>query len=126
MTRWTETCINDHKLRIKCPAEGCSYSLWDQDVQELVPLEVFERHREHKHADYLQHLKDSIQGNSTLTAWLKSNARPCPECHVIVSRSEGCNHMTCVCGARFCYACGKVSCECRAKESSDIWNPEGI
>merc|ERR1712139_482238 len=123
MVKWTETAINDQKLRIKCPAERCPYSLWDQDVQELVSRDVFERHREHKNADYLKHLKESIQENATLNAWLKTNARPCPACHVIVSRSEGCNVMTCVCGTRFCYSCGFQQCKCSVKERADIWNP---
>lgn len=124
MSKWTETAINDQRVRIKCPAEACPYSLYDQDVQELVSREVFERHKEHKNADYLKHLKESVQEDTALKAWLQTNARPCPACHVIVSRSEGCNHMTCVCGTRFCYQCGFQSCKCRAEEKSDIWNPE--
>lgn len=125
MKRWVEIAINDQKLRIKCPAECCSYSLWDQDVQDLVSRELFERHQEHKNANYLQHLKESVQESVTLKNWLKENARPCPTCHVIVSRSEGCNHMTCVCGTRFCYACGFQACKCSTKERDDIWNPQG-
>merc|ERR1712187_141242 len=41
MTKWTETAINDQKLRIKCPAENCPYSLYDQYVQDLVSCELF-------------------------------------------------------------------------------------
>jgi len=122
--KWAETAINDQKLRIKCPAEGCSYSLWDQDLRELVSPDVFARHQEHKNADYLHHLKKMTNKDSSLKIWLKSHARPCPDCHVIVSRSEGCDHMTCVCGTRFCYACGFKSCKCKSKgQIEDIWNP---
>jgi hypothetical protein len=97
--------------------------LWDQDVRELVSAEIFQRHQEHKSANYLQHLKDSVQGNTKLQEWLRTNARPCPACHVIVSRSEGCDTMTCVCGTRFCYKCGCQPCKCHS-EHADIWNPE--
>ncbi|KAK4132251.1 hypothetical protein BT67DRAFT_435611 [Trichocladium antarcticum] len=30
----------------------------------------------------------------------------CQRCHRLVSRAEGCNHMTCVCGHDFCIICG--------------------
>lgn len=122
MAKWAETAINDQKLRIKCPAEGCTYSMWDQDLQGLVSPEVFERYHEHKTADYLRHLKASVKGNKELGGWLRSHARPCPDCHVIVSRSEGCNSMVCVCGTHFCYACGYKDCKCGSKRR-DIWNP---
>lgn len=41
----------------------------------------------------------------------------CPTCLNMVSRSEGCNHMDCVCGVEFCYRCGNLfgaddSCGC--------------
>lgn len=124
MARWAETAIDEHKLRIKCPAAGCSYSLWQQDLQELVRCESFARHQEHRNADYLQHLRACVKDDAELKTWLKSNARPCPDCHVIISRSEGCNFMQCVCGTRFCYKCGCKQCRCNAgRRRADIWNP---
>jgi len=126
MSMWAETAINEQKLRIKCPAVGCSYSLWQHDLENLVGEECLKRHQEHKNADYLQHLKTSVKEDACLKSWLKSHARPCPECHVIVSRSEGCNDMMCVCGTRFCYACGFKQCKCNSgKNRPDIWNPRG-
>lgn len=122
MGTWAETKINDQHRQIRCPAEGCSYCLWDQDIRELVPQLVFERHQEHKNADYLQHLKDAMKGDPSLKNWMKSHCRPCPDCHVVVSRSEGCDQMMCVCGSRFCYACGFKKCRCGHKHK-DIWNP---
>ncbi|KAL2133794.1 hypothetical protein VTI74DRAFT_1651 [Chaetomium olivicolor] len=32
----------------------------------------------------------------------------CQRCHRLVTRSEGCNHMTCICGHEFCVICGKT------------------
>lgn len=122
MKCWTETAINDVQHQIRCPAAGCKYCLWDQDIRELVSEEVFDRHQEHKNADYLRNLKDAMKGDVRLTSWMKSHCRPCPDCHVIVSRSEGCDHMMCVCGSRFCYACGCKKC-CCGKKHRDIWNP---
>lgn len=124
MTMWAETEINDHKLRVKCPAAGCSYNLFDYDVEALVSPEVVERFHEHKNSDYLKHLKKTLKEDPILRMWLKSHARPCPDCHVIVSRSEGCDHMVCVCGTRFCYACGFERCKCRKSKKANIWNPK--
>lgn len=124
MSKWAETAINDQMLTIKCPAVGCSYCLWDQDLKVLVSQEAFARHQDHKNRDYLKHLRLTIQKDDALTTWLKSNARPCPDCHVIVSHSEGCDQMMCICGARFCYKCGYKKCQCRShRNREDIWHP---
>ena len=32
--------------------------------------------------------------------------RVCPYCHVIVEKSQACNHIACRCGKHFCYYCG--------------------
>jgi len=128
MSRWAETVINDQITSVKCPVPGCSYRLWNQDLVELVNKTVLKRHKEHESADHfkvLTKLNKSSKRNADLKSWLKANARPCPECHVIVSRYEGCNVMTCVCGTKFCYACGFKSCQCRTNEKfrPDIWKP---
>jgi len=127
MSQWAETVINDQKTSVKCPVPGCSYRLWNQDLGELVTKKVLKHHKEHENADHLKVLAklNKSKINADLKSWLKDNARPCPECHVIVSRSEGCDVMTCVCGTKFCYACGFKSCQCRTKKElrSDIWKP---
>jgi hypothetical protein len=105
MSAWAEIAIKEQKTRIKCPSERCSYSLWDQDLKDLVSEESLKRYQDYKNADYLKHLKTSIKKDKELKSWLQSHARPCPECHVIVSRSEGCDVMVCVCGTKFCYQC---------------------
>merc|ERR1712232_1116692 len=124
MSQWAETAINDQRLTIKCPTAGCAYCLWDQDLKVLVSQAAFAKHQEHKNRDYLKHLRSTMKNNDALTNWLKSNARPCPDCHVIVSRYEGCNSMMCICGTRFCYKCGYKKCECRnGRNRDDIWHP---
>ncbi|KAI9140267.1 hypothetical protein BKA69DRAFT_1029718 [Paraphysoderma sedebokerense] len=40
-------------------------------------------------------------------AFLKSTATPCPSCSTYITKTEGCNHMTCQsCQTHFCYRCG--------------------
>lgn len=43
-----------------------------------------------------------------MAAFLEGNAffRRCKRCRFIVEKNEGCNHITCLCGYSFCYACG--------------------
>ncbi|KAH7001229.1 hypothetical protein EDB80DRAFT_87264 [Ilyonectria destructans] len=38
----------------------------------------------------------------------------CPQCARMLSLLTGCNHITCVCGAQFCYLCGErwPNCDC--------------
>jgi len=48
----------------------------------------------------------------------------CFQCRRVVDVEEGCNHVTCVCGAEFCYSCGSVwkprSCECGVFPSARV------
>jgi len=127
MSQWAETVINDQKTSVKCPVPGCSYRLWNQDLKELVTKKVLRHHKEHESSNHLKVLAklSKSKTDDDLKSWLKQNARPCPACHVIVSRSTGCDTMTCVCGTIFCYACGFKDCKCRTNKEArpDIWKP---
>lgn len=45
----------------------------------------------------------------------------CPQCARMLSLLTGCNHITCVCGAEFCYLCGEhwPNCDCEMYEHHD-------
>ena len=36
----------------------------------------------------------------------------CPRCKALVEKAEACDHMSCTCGARFCYVCGASGHDC--------------
>ena len=36
----------------------------------------------------------------------------CPQCNAVVEKAEACDHMSCPCGARFCYVCGALGHNC--------------
>jgi hypothetical protein len=31
-------------------------------------------------------------------SWIRANAKPCPKCSKIISKNQGCMHMSCTCG----------------------------
>ncbi|KIM86639.1 hypothetical protein PILCRDRAFT_96062 [Piloderma croceum F 1598] len=39
---------------------------------------------------------------------IQSGFKRCPECTVWIEKNEGCNHMSCKCGAHICWVCMKV------------------
>eukprot|EP01105_Mastigella_eilhardi_P011213 TRINITY_DN2594_c0_g1_i6.p1 TRINITY_DN2594_c0_g1~~TRINITY_DN2594_c0_g1_i6.p1 ORF type:complete len:455 (-),score=84.35 TRINITY_DN2594_c0_g1_i6:364-1659(-) len=45
-------------------------------------------------------------GDSETANWFKSHTKPCPKCHNLIERRDGCNLMTCRCGQYFCWLCG--------------------
>ena len=45
--------------------------------------------------------KDDDDGTAAFLRWAGDATRACPECHVIIYRSEGCSHISCACGADF-------------------------
>jgi len=52
----------------------------------------------------------------------ESGWRRCFKCHMLVEHREACSHMTCRCGAQFCYICGLKwrTCHCDGRELQRI------
>ncbi|KIW69320.1 hypothetical protein PV04_05202 [Phialophora macrospora] len=46
--------------------------------------------------------------------------RRCVKCRTMVERTQGCRHMTCKCGAQFCYTCGKKWRTCSCTETDEV------
>ena len=42
----------------------------------------------------------------TFLLTMKDKAKSCPNCGIIITKAEGCNHMTCRCGTEFCFCKG--------------------
>ncbi|RPA77426.1 RWD-domain-containing protein [Ascobolus immersus RN42] len=54
--------------------------------------------------------------------WIAENTSPCPNCEASVVKAYGCNHMTCKCGAHFCFLCGSFLNEAHVYRH---WNTPG-
>jgi len=122
MKTWCETGISSMQHHIHCPAEGCSYTLWKDDVRGLVSPGMFKAFEKNRNANYKKHLKEMLkEEDPEIKKWLRKHARPCPSCSVIVSRESGCDDMRCVCGCSFCYYCGRKNCKC-GKKKANIWD----
>ena len=52
--------------------------------------------------------KDPAEQDRLFNVWANQHGKQCPECKRMIEKSEGCNHMTCPCGAHFCWQCGKT------------------
>lgn len=54
----------------------------------------------------------------------KLGYQKCPGCSRIIEHIDGCQQMTCPCGTRFCYCCGKKLgwCECTMRDLARIRN----
>jgi len=120
---WCESGIESMQHHIRCPAEGCSYTLWKDDIRGLVSPATFKAFEKNRNANYKEHLNMTLteDDGGEFKKWLRKHARPCPSCHVIVSRSDGCDDMRCVCGCTFCYQCGRKQCKCGRKRVN-IWD----
>ena len=51
--------------------------------------------------------------------WINQNTMPCPFCENRVEKSDGCDHMECLCGYQFCYRCGGAYGRCRCVTPGD-------
>ena len=49
---------------------------------------------------------ESTSADAVLATAMEMKWQQCFSCQAIVEKAKGCNHMSCRCGAQFCYVCG--------------------
>ncbi|KAK7934866.1 hypothetical protein PG985_000361 [Apiospora marii] len=64
---------------------------------------------------------DRVLGMAREQGW-----QQCYSCRAVVERPDGCNHITCNCGAEFCYLCGRLwrTCGCRILDGGQGMAPD--
>lgn len=101
-TQYVNTALTDGKLYVRCPAgDGCKTLISNQMLHRIASPEVWEAHQMHRYNNHADRLNTLDADDKAFVAWLKKEARRCPICNVIIYRYEGCNHMSCRCGASF-------------------------
>lgn len=59
------------------------------------------------------------------TDFISHTSKPCPRCGKMITKGGGCNHMRCVCGAAFCWVCGKEIEDTVFPRHFQWWNANG-
>mmetsp|Transcript_53368 Transcript_53368/g.98691 ORF Transcript_53368/g.98691 Transcript_53368/m.98691 type:complete len:277 (-) Transcript_53368:122-952(-) len=119
MAKYIESRINESRVwNLKCPHDGCSADVREQDVKKLVDsgrlgpemLERFvnlrncdQKERASELASTIGELIQSWSGGDSLDALLQlyNSTRLCPRCSMILEKSAGCNSFYCSCGFHF-------------------------
>lgn len=87
----------------KCHASFCGLCQRPWDL-----LHNYKSHSSRSCASYAKLCRESGIDGEYAAAAFSVGARGCPGCTMRVQRSDGCNHMTCVCGTEWCYVCGAM------------------
>jgi len=101
-------------FHVRCPFEGCTNELFEQDLTRLVhagalEASVSEHFAELRTRDYTTRAESLSQtlahdiGKEDLDSMqiLWATMRLCPRCSLAIERSEGCNSFYCICGHHF-------------------------
>ena len=89
--------VETGEAKVHCAKCGKNFCALCNDEWHLGTCESFEEWKE-------QNGKVDV----AFKKWAKANTVACPKCKIKVQRSQGCMHMTCKCGAEFCYICGRT------------------
>ncbi|XP_037489481.1 E3 ubiquitin-protein ligase RNF14-like [Triticum dicoccoides] len=126
-------CVEDEDNTAQCPKCSfifCSFckELWHPGKQCLTP----EQKIQHRKASGRMSEREMAQELLNIKELYK-DVRLCPHCRMAISKTAGCNKMTCVsCGKYFCFRCGKPVSgydhfkDCKLFEARDIaeWERE--
>ena len=105
MTQFIETKVKDGALRICCPSAGCHHELQTEEVVSGLTRQLRGQYR--SSVAQARRRSSSRAADEAMGGLLKSNqVRRCPHCGHGVEKRDGCDHMTCRCGADFCWLCG--------------------
>ncbi|PSC68928.1 E3 ubiquitin-ligase RNF144A-like [Micractinium conductrix] len=135
----TEAAVGEG-ARLYCPNPACSQLLLADDKRADVAMDCPYCQQElcancgvawHENLTCQQYQAQpgalrSKEDQALLDFAEKEGMRRCPACGVMVERIEGCSYMSCRCGSRFCYGCGKrkdpgSSHYCNCKPHHEQW-----
>ena len=94
--RYVNNAIDEGKLYIRCPGEGCSHLM---DPSQYASKEALAKYRQNMQASHKDRL--SNEADVAFLEFCREHARQCPACGVLIWRYAGCDHMHCRCGHHF-------------------------
>lgn len=115
----TSSLSKKNEVAIKCPNADC-HSIFIIDKDESYTHHKCERcslkfcvngcKRAHEGStceQFRNWLKENDEADTRFKSLMKKEQwRECPQCGIVVERTQDCPHMTCgVCKAQFCYLC---------------------
>ncbi|KAF8194705.1 hypothetical protein BJ912DRAFT_1141524 [Pholiota molesta] len=83
------------KVLLKCPA--CFSTICPMCDEEAHEGMTCEERKIHRDPGLQERLNDELAR--------QQGFKKCPQCSVFIEKTEGCNHMTCKCGAHICWIC---------------------
>jgi hypothetical protein len=118
LVQWITTKVDDMERRIPCPHPTCKYHLYPSDVERIAP-HVAAKYKELLSQDYKARLREMSDVDEASASFLRTTAASCPDCKVLMMKTEGCDSIRCTCGTNFCYRCKQMyvddqhTCGCR-------------
>jgi len=84
-----------------------------QWIKEIKQQKEQQRIKEIKQQKEQQRIKEQNRINNKKTLeYIRNNTTQCPGCRISTVKIDGCNHMTCICGAEFCWGCKSEYSDC--------------
>mmetsp|Transcript_7581 Transcript_7581/g.25788 ORF Transcript_7581/g.25788 Transcript_7581/m.25788 type:complete len:250 (+) Transcript_7581:81-830(+) len=118
-TTYVLTSVESGTLFIKCMQPGCGETFTEAGLRRFAG-DKYATYVQNKHAAHSDRLKELLAAGGPTGEWVRTNVQACPRCHVLVQRSDGCNHIKCRCGHDFCYRCGQsTSADCNCPYAAD-------
>lgn len=91
---------DEGEAMVRCSNQECQFTFCSVCKEEWHPDISCEKWREWK--------LENNENESRTQAWIKKNAKNCPQCKASIEKNGGCNHITCkACDYEFCWLCLK-------------------
>ena len=100
LVNWITASISDRNVQIRCPEDGCTFVFSGDDVNRIAGETIYKKFTAIGNENYQARICE-VASDPKMAAWMEKNTRVCPNCHVIIERSAGCNSMRCPCGSTF-------------------------
>ena len=101
---YVDHALNEGRLHVRCPGILCKALLGDGRLEQIASSEAIIKRDENRRAANARRLqsftKEPSEEDAAFFSFAQEHTRKCPQCHVLIYRSAGCNHMVCKCGVR--------------------------